>query len=108
MSHLKNVHKDSWEDEYRRSKTKEQAVLPYPKVNKKAENNFRWLEWAILENSEYSFVDKPLVRKNTKLEPICQKTAEIYRPGFLGSRKEDNQCPTQQLWFDCRWVVATK
>ena len=58
MSHLKNVHKDSWEDEYRRSKTKEQAVLPYPKVNKKAENNFRWLEWAILENSEYSFVGK--------------------------------------------------
>ena len=27
MSHLKNVHEDSWEDEYRKSKTKEQAVL---------------------------------------------------------------------------------
>ena len=27
MSHLKNVTKDSWEDEYRKSKTKEQAVL---------------------------------------------------------------------------------
>ena len=34
MSHLKNVHKDSSEDEYRKSKTKEQAVLSYPKVNK--------------------------------------------------------------------------
>ena len=101
MSHLKNVHKDSWEDEYRKSKTKEQAVLPYPKVNEKAEKFLRWLEWVILENREYSFVDKPLVRKNTKLEPICQKTAEINRPGFLGNRK-DNQCPTQQLWFDCR------
>ena len=78
MSHLKNVHKDSWEDEYRKSKTKEQAVLPYPKVNKKAENIFRWLEWVILENREYSFVDKPLVRKNTKLEPICQKTLQKY------------------------------
>ena len=31
MNHLKNVHKDSWEDEYRKSKTKEQAILPYPK-----------------------------------------------------------------------------
>ena len=88
MSHLKNVHKDSWENEYRKSKTKQQAVLPYPKVNEKVENNFRWLEWVIFENREYSFVDKPLVRKNTKLEPICQKTAEIYRPGFLGSRKD--------------------
>ena len=79
MSHLKNVHKDSWEDEYRKSKTKEQAVLPYPKVNKKAENIFRWLEWVILENREYSFVDKPLVRKNTKLEPICQKTLQKFQ-----------------------------
>ena len=57
MSHLKNVHKDSWEDEYRKSKTKEQAVLPYPKVNKKAENIFRWLEWveAALGSSNFQY-----------------------------------------------------
>ena len=78
MSHLENVHKDSWEDEYRKSETKEQAVLPYPKVNKKAENIFRWLIWVILENREYSFVDEPLVRNNTKLEPICQKILQKY------------------------------
>ena len=77
-SHSKNVHKDTREDDYRKSKTKMQAVLPYPKVNKKAENIFRWLEWVILENREYSSVDKPLVRKNTKLEPICQKTLQKY------------------------------
>ena len=32
----------------------------------------------ILENREFSFVETPLVRKNTKLEPICQITLQKY------------------------------
>ena len=32
----------------------------------------------ILENREFSFVGKPLMRKNTKLQPICQKTLQKY------------------------------
>ena len=43
-----------------------------------AENIFRWLERVILKKREYSFFDKPLVRRNTKLEPICQKTLQKY------------------------------
>ena len=78
MRHLKSVHKGAWEDDYSKSKSKEQATYSFPKVDKKTENNFQWMEWVILENCEFSFVEKPLVRKNTKLKPICRKTLQKY------------------------------
>ena len=61
-------------------------------------------------NSIKKFDLCPFDQKNsTYLQPpMPEDSAEIYKPGFLGSRKEDNQCTTQQLWFDCRWMVATK
>ena len=36
------------------------------------------MEWVTLENREFSFVEKLLVCKKTKLEPICQKTLQKY------------------------------
>ena len=62
MSHLKNVHKETWEGDYRKSKSKGQTTISFPKVDTKTEKSFRWMEWVIPENRE----------------PICQKTLQKY------------------------------
>ena len=78
MSHRTNDHNETWKDDYRRSNSKEQVTISFPKVDKKAEILFWWMEKVILECREFSFVEKPLVRKITKLEPICQKLLQKY------------------------------
>ena len=49
---------------HRISELKEQATISFPpKVDKEADKILRWMVWVILEYSEFSFVEKPLVRK---------------------------------------------
>ena len=67
------------------------------------------MEWVILEIREFSFVEKPLVRKNTKLEPICQKTLQMYID--LVTVQVEEKLPTlyqatlEILWMDGRSKV---
>ena len=74
ISHIKNDHKD-WE-EVMNSKKKDQPVSLF--VNRRGNNIFNWMEWIIMDNHSYSFVEKPLTKKHTKLEPIGVETLMKY------------------------------
>jgi hypothetical protein len=74
ISHIKNDHKD-WE-EVMNSKKKEHPQSLF--VNRKGSNIFNWMEWVIMDNHSFSFVEKPLTKKHTKLEPISVDTLMKY------------------------------
>ena len=42
--------------------------------SKKAVNIFSWIEWIVMEQREFSFCEKALVKKYLKLEPISRGT----------------------------------
>ena len=66
ISHIKDQHKD-WESimesKHIGSNT---SIMQF--VNKKASSIFSWLEWIIMDNLPFTFVEKQLTRKNTKLD----------------------------------------
>jgi hypothetical protein len=67
VSHIKSQHPD-WQGVMdAKMKNKDQTHLF---VNKKASTYFAWLEWIVMDNLPFTFVEKPLTRKNTKLDPI--------------------------------------
>ena len=70
VSHIKNDRKD-WE-EVMNSKKKDQPQSLF--VNRKGNNVFNWMECVIMDNHSFSFVEKPLTKKHTKLEPISVDT----------------------------------
>lgn len=74
ISHIKNDHKD-WE-EVMNSKKKDQPQSLF--VNRKGSNVFNWIEWVIMDNHSFSFVEKPLTKKHSKLEPISVDTLMKY------------------------------
>jgi hypothetical protein len=39
---------------------------------------FKWLEWIVMSNLPFQFVEDPLTRKNTKLESITDETVKKY------------------------------
>ena len=39
-------------------------------INTKASNIFYWLEWVVIGNHPFNFVENPLTRKGTKYESI--------------------------------------
>ena len=47
-------------------------------VSSKSRRLFSWIKWIVMENREFAFVDKPLVRKYSRLEKICTKTFMKY------------------------------
>lgn len=47
-------------------------------VTPKAINIFGWLDWIIMDNLPFSFVENPLTRKYTNLKPICTNTFMKY------------------------------
>ena len=47
-------------------------------VNRKGSNIFNWMEWVIMDNHSFNFVEKPLTKKHTKLEPISVDTLMKY------------------------------
>ena len=48
------------------------------KVSEKALNYYGWLEWIVNQNLPFSFCEKPLTKRYTKLEPISTKTLKEY------------------------------
>ena len=74
ISHIKNDHKD-WEEVMNgKNKVGPQSLF----VNRKGSMIFNWLEWVITDNHSFSFVEKPLTKKHTKLEPISVDTLMKY------------------------------
>jgi hypothetical protein len=47
-------------------------------VNKKANTIFAWLEWIVMENLPFSFIERDLTRKNTKLDALCVDSLSKY------------------------------
>jgi hypothetical protein len=58
------------------SKKKDQPQSLF--VNRKGSNVFNWIEWVVMDNHSFSFVEKPLTKKHTKLEPISADTLMKY------------------------------
>ena len=67
VSHIKNQHLD-WQEIMNAKKKITDNQNPF--LNRKAGTYFSWLEWIILDNLSFTFVERPLTRKNTKLEAI--------------------------------------
>jgi hypothetical protein len=67
VSHIKNQHLD-WQPIMESKKRNDDKRNPF--INRKASMYFSWLEWIIMGNLPFTFVEKPLTRKNTKLEVI--------------------------------------
>ena len=69
-----NDHKE-WE-EIMNSKKKDQPQSLF--VNRKGNNVFNWIEWVIMDNHSFSFVEKTLTKKHPILEPISVDTLMKY------------------------------
>ena len=48
------------------------------KVDEKALNAYRWMEWIVQERRELSFCEKKRTRMSTNLKPICAKILKSY------------------------------
>ncbi|KAF1785835.1 hypothetical protein GQ600_8228 [Phytophthora cactorum] len=49
---------------------------------------FRWVEWCIRDRMPVSFCERPLVRKNAKMEPISAATLQKYLDALYGLVRE--------------------
>lgn len=50
----------------------------YVKVDAKSFNTFKWIEWIVVDNLPFSFVEKKLTRENTNRDPISRGTIMKY------------------------------
>ena len=76
ISHIKDQHKN-WE-EIMESKHLEGTSKITQFVNRKASTIFSWLEWIVMANLPFQFVENTLTRKNSKLEHISTDTLMKY------------------------------
>ena len=74
ISHIKNDHKDWEEVMSSKKKTGPQSLF----VNRQGNIIFNWMEWVIMDNHSFSFVEKTLTKKHTNLEPISVDTLTKY------------------------------
>ena len=75
ISHLQNHHSDY---EKAVSFGKQSTMNEFASTSKKTSNIYGWLEWTIMESREFSFCEKDLVRKYTKLEPLSRASLMKY------------------------------
>jgi len=73
VNHIKSDHND-WEDIMKAKDSKNTSIF----VNKKGTKVFNWLEWIVMSNLPFQFVEDPLTRKNTNLESITDETVKKY------------------------------
>jgi hypothetical protein len=73
VSHIKTEHKD-WEEIMKAKDNKNPSAF----VNKKGSNIFKWLEWIVVANLPFKFVDHPLTKKNSNLESVTDETIKKY------------------------------
>ncbi|KAG2764497.1 hypothetical protein PC116_g14753 [Phytophthora cactorum] len=48
----------------------------------------RWVEWCVMDLMPVSFCERPLVRKNAKMEPISAATLQNYLDALYGHVRE--------------------
>ena len=69
-------------------------------VSKIGSNVFNGLEWIIMDNLPFQFVERALTRKMTKLEPITDETLkehlQIVTKRF---EKESYRWPCRKVWY---------
>jgi hypothetical protein len=73
-------------------------------------NAFKWLEWIIMEDLPFSFVDNTLTRKNVALDPISRPTLdEIHESlgDFVEQKIKESLPPTFGLVVD-GWTCNKK
>jgi hypothetical protein len=73
VSHIKTDHKD-WEEIMKAKNNNNPSAF----VNKKGANIFKWLEWIVVANLPFKFVEHPLTQKNSNLESITDETIKKY------------------------------
>jgi len=73
LNHIKSDHKD-WEEIMKAKDKKNPSAF----VNKKGANIFKWLEWIVVANLPFQFVEHPLTRKNSNLDSITDETIKKY------------------------------
>ncbi len=76
ISHIKEQHTD-WEKIMEAKRLNSSSKLT-KFINKKAATIFGWMEWVIMANLPFSFVENDLTIKYTTLESICAKTFSKY------------------------------
>lgn len=54
------------------------SILSFISVPDKAKNMYAWLDWVVMDNHPFNFVEKKRVRKNVILTPICTSTLLKY------------------------------
>ena len=76
ISHIKDQHPE-WQQTMESKHLEENSKIDQF-VNKKASTVFSWLEWIIMDNLPFVFVEKRLTKKNTKLDSIGRDTLMKY------------------------------
>jgi hypothetical protein len=56
----------------------ENNMRNYVVVDKKSNNIFRWIQWIVVDNLPFAFVEKKLSRENSCLDPISRGTVMKY------------------------------
>ena len=69
FNHIKGAHPD-----YADASDTSQPCI----VNKKGRNAFSWIKWVYLGMKPFEFVENPLTREFTKLDPITVPTSKKY------------------------------
>ena len=67
VSHIKSQHPD-WKEIMDSKKKIEEDKNPF--INRKASTYFSWLDWVIMDDLPFTFVERPRTRKYSKMEPV--------------------------------------
>lgn len=78
-SHLAICYDNKYEDIYKnRVREVNGDIRKHVKVDSKTKNIFAWIERVIMDNLPFSFVTKPLTKRNSNLQPISIPTFKKY------------------------------
>lgn len=75
LSHIKDQH-PNFKEEMLVANKKSSSF--FHSVDKKSANIYGWMEWIVEDMLPLSFVDRPLTRKYSTLEPICRNSFTSY------------------------------
>ena len=75
LSHLNTQHPD-WKTQVTQQMSSSSCTNFF--ASKKAVNIHSWIQWKIMENREYEFVEKEFTRKYSSLESITVSTLQKY------------------------------
>ena len=81
FTNLKNHLRDCIPDYEAQFNARDEVILDirnHIKVDHVTQKIFSWIEWIIVENLPFNFVEKVMSRKNSKMEPISKYTLLKY------------------------------